>query len=224
MQEELYQEFHKIIDDSMMAFEYGEDHYAELMRREVAHILYGSPVYGTGAAFPSRRLLNDSDRVLKSKSRRKTYCAYHFDANWDLLYSRHFDHGDLDCTLLHYWIDGINYARFFSRDTAEYYKTEIFSVKYNGNIPVRCAFSSRTRIYAEFYTDHPNDETHMLKDFTWYNYYPTREFSREGIPLTKDAPFGAPNSPVDCGNGTIKLFLGEDRKQLAEAANCWLIV
>ena len=225
MQGKLYEEFHQILERGRDAFEYGETHFEELIHREVVHTLYGARTYGPGAAFPSRQLIKDSMRVLRSKNRRRSdYTEYFFDTNWDLLYSRHYVEGRLDCTVLHYWIDGINYSRFFSQDSSEFYKYEICSVKYNGRIPTCCTLSSRTRVYVEYYSDHPNDETHMLKDFTWYNYYPTREFSREGIPLTKDAPFGASNSPVDCGCGTIKLFLGEDRQQLAEAANCWLIV
>ena len=225
MQEKLYNELHQLLERGCEAFEYGETHFKELMQRKVAYRLYGAQAYGPGAAFPSRQLTKDRMRILKSVNRyRKNYTEYCFDMNWDLLYSHHYVEGRLDCTVLHYWIEGINYSRFFSRNSAEFYKYEICSVKFDGKIPTCCTLSSRTRIYAEYYTDHPGDNTKTLKDFVWYNYYPTREFTREGIPLTKDAPFGASNSPIECGSGTIKLFLGEDRKQLAEAANCWLIV
>ena len=225
MQETFYKEFHEIMKRGCEAFDYGEIHFDELMSREVAHRLFGARPYGPGAAFPSRQLTKDSMRILKSKNRcRKDWAEYCFDANWDLLYSRHYSDGKLDCTVLHYWIDGINYSRFFFQDSADFYKYEIFSVKFDEKKPVCCTLSSRTRVYVEYYEDHPDDDTHALKDFTWFNYYPERLFSEKGIPLTKDAPFNAPNSPVDYGKGTIKLFLGEERQQLADAANCWLIV
>lgn len=225
MKENLYKEFHQILECGCDAFDYGETHFEELMNREVVHRLYGAPAYGPGAAFPSRQLTRDSTRILKSKNRRrKNYTEYCFDTNWDLLYSRYYGDGGLDCTVLHYWIDGINYSRFFLGDSAAFYKYEIFSVMFDDKQPVRCTLSSRTRVYVEYYEDRPDDATHTLKDFTWYNYYPSRQFSEKGIPLTKEAPFGSPNSPVDFGKGTIKLFLGEERQQLAEAANCWMIV
>lgn len=225
MQESLYKEFQQIQEMGCAAFEYGEIHFEELIHREVSHTLYGAQTYGPGAAFPSRQLIKDSMRILQSKCRRrKNYTEYCFDANWDLLYSRHYVDGKLDCTVLHYWLEGINYSRFFFQDSAMFYKDEIFGVKFNGKTPVRCSLSSQTRVYVEYYTDHSNDSTHTLKDFIWYNYYPTREYSAKGIPLTKNALFGTTNSPVDFGRGTIKLFLESDRQLLADAANCWLIV
>ena len=193
----MYEAFQKIAEDSQMAYEYAETHYEELMRRNVSHILYGPPSYGPGAGFPSRRLTKDHERILKPKTRRKVFKAYYFDSNWDLLYIQDFGEKGLSCTLLHFWIGNTNYARYFLRDTNDFYSTIVFSTHYDGAKPIYCAFADPCRIYAEYF-HHKNEE---LIEYSWYDYYPNRKLSEKGTPLTKEAPFGAEDSPVSCGSG-----------------------
>ena len=200
MQEKMYNDFEALIKESQRQFEYASDHFSELMNRPIAHIRYGPPVYGPGFAWPSCTLTSDCQRVLKQKTRRKEYKAYYFNSEWDLLFSRDFSDGILSCTLLHFWSGDTKYARYFLRDTNDFYSSTVFSVKYNNRQPIRCAFASSSRLYVEYFKEKLDEEGNKRTECNWFNYYPNRKISEHGIPLSRSAPFGACNSPVMFGS------------------------
>ena len=212
-----YDEFHAIIEESQYAFEYAETHFEELMARPVAYVLYGPYVeYGPGAAFPSQRLTSASERVLKEKTRREKYTAYFFDSKGDVLYSKKYSHLGVTCTVLHFWIGDTKYSRYFFRERNAFYIDETFSVKYDNSKIVRCGFACPYRVYVEYLGEYNANGT-ILTECNWYDYRPERKVGCFGMPISKSAPFGAPDSPVMMGkeyfkpiNSEIFLFRGTD--------------
>ena len=205
MKNTLFQDFQDIIDNSRRAFKYGEEHFDELMSRPVSHILYGPEVQGPGAGQPSQRLVPCKDRVLKDKTRRERFRAYYFDSNWDLLYSRCFRQKEkIESTVLHFWLGDTNYARWFFQDRNAFYKAEVYSSQYQNGKPTRFDIAHDHRVYVEYFKEIPSDGGDLLTSCNWFDYYPTREVATDGTLLSKDAPFGASNSPVKIGQDIFK--------------------
>ena len=205
MQNILYQDFESIIDNSRIAFKYAEEHFDELMSRQVSHILYGPEVQGPGAGQPSQRLVVCKDRVLKDKTKRDRFRAYYFDSNWDLLYSRCFRQKDkIESTVLHFWLGDTNYARWFFQDRNAFYKSGVYSTQYLNGRPSRFAIAHEHRVYVEYLKDILSDDGELFTSCNWFDYYPTREIAIDGTVLSKEAPFGISNSPVKKGQDTFK--------------------
>lgn len=199
-----YDEFDIIMKESQEASEYSDFYFDQLINRPVAHILYGPPAYGPGAAQPSQRLVGARERVLQNKTRRKKYKAYYFDDAGDLLYSRDYGTNGLDNTLLHFWIGNTNFAKYYLKDTNEFYSDIIFSTMFRGIEPVRFAFVRSTRVYVEYYENVDNLDSSTRRICQWYDYYPHRLFSETGTPILKDVLYGSPNSPVSFGTEAIE--------------------
>lgn len=197
-----YERFQKLIDEASIAFRYAQSHFDELMERPVSYKVYGSSgSFGPGALCPSRRLTCDNERVLRTKNQRKKYREYSFDSNLNLLHSQTYDAPfGLDCTMLHFDLDGTSYSRYFNQDRNAYYRDETFITKYLKGAPILFSMACSYRVYVEYYTAIQSPSGNPLVQCNWYDYYPTRMYSKNGTPILKDAPFGAENSPVLCGS------------------------
>ena len=200
MNTQLFQEFDAIIKASQDAFHYAEEHFEELMAREVAHVLYGPSVYGTGIAMPSRHIISDKARILRINNRRKNYTEYYFNKNWDLLYSRSYLEKTLDCTMLHFWIGNTNYARYFYKDTNDFYTDTTFVVKYVNKKPMYCALADRSRLLIEYLTEIVEPEKRMVQ-YTCYDYYPYRVSKEPRTEQTRTIALGDPNTPLTVCTG-----------------------
>ncbi len=206
MKEKLYSEWEQILRDSEYAYSYAEAHFDELMARPVAHVLYGPDSYGMGAGQPSQRMVPYKERILRDKTRRKRFWAYYLDSNWNLLYCREMvETNRIMSTVINFWIDDTNYARWFFEDRNAFYMSEVFSVQYQSGTPVRFAMACRDcRVYVEYLQSISGDQDEPLTICNWFDYYPTRTVDRDGTVLSKDAPFGAKNSPVKMGKEVFR--------------------
>ncbi len=200
MQREMYSFFEKLIKDSQIAFEYADEHFDQLMARPVAKVIYGPAVYGPGIAIPSRVFVPDKARELSEKNRRKQYRLYALDERGDILYSRAIRKNEtIDCTYLHFWLGDTNYARAFYRDQKIFYNNIVFGTHYDNGNPVYFSMVDPDRVYVECFSPRCTDSGDEKIHCRWFDYYPSRQVSECGIILNKEAPFGAPNSPVSVG-------------------------
>lgn len=201
MQEGMYDFFNKIMRDSKAAYQYAEEHFDELMARPIAKVLYGPPAYGPGAAIPSRHFVSDAARNLKTSTRRKQYKLYAIGSKGDILYSKSIrKNGTVDCTYIHFWMGNTNYARGFLGDENKFYTNIVFSSQYVADRAICFAMADPERIYVEYFSDRLDANGVPKTLCRWYDYYPNRIVSEEGMILSKDEPFGSPKSPVKMGS------------------------
>lgn len=185
-----YSELDKLILDGQSAFSYAEEHFDALMSREVSYTLFGPVSYGMGATSPARST-KSKERILSKNANRKKYTVYELDENYQVLYHKIIEnYNNVHCTYLHFELNGVHYARPFSKSEKKFYADIVYAVKFEDGNPLYYAESSASHLMAEFY-DYIFDEKMIV---TTYAYHPHSRFTVNGIPTVKDAPVGAENS------------------------------
>lgn len=186
-----YSELDKIISDAILAFDYAQLNLDKLKQRQVFCTLYGAHSLGIGAASPSK-LTSIRERKLSKSTRRRVYTVYELDAKNQVICNRIVDNGKIHCSHYHFELDGIRYARSFFGESDEFYTDVVHCMKFCGTAPLFYAEASPSMLYIEYYERKPEGGVFV----TCYSYFPKRKLSEKGIPISREAPFGAPDSPV----------------------------
>ena len=189
-----YSVLDQILHGALEAFQYAQNQYDELSKREIFYTLYGPEAYGIGAASPSH-LVSTRERKLSPKTKRKAYTVYELDINYKLLCNRIVDAGAIDCSYYHFELNDVRYAVSFLGLNNQIYTNVIHCLKLENGRPLFYAEASPSMLYVEFYE--PQLRNGTLKNMVtscWY--YPNRSVSERGIPLSRTAPIGEINSPV----------------------------
>lgn len=189
-----YTELDEILSNSLKAFSYAEDNYNALKERQVFHTLYGAKSLDIGAASPSS-LTSARERNLTKATKRKTYTVYELDQDYQIMCNRIIRNGITQYSYLHFELEGIRYARAFFGDGNVFYTNVVHCQKYSEKGLVYYAQASPSMLYIEFYEMlHEGDGKDVI--VTAYLYYPNRTRSEIGTPISRNAPLGAPDSPV----------------------------
>ena len=132
-------------------------------------------------------------RILKKTTRRKNHLVYQLDNEYKVLRTVHvLDYTKIDCTYHHFELDGVSYAYPFRGDTNELYNDAIYVLKYINEVPVYYAVGYRNLLFAQFY-EYPSSDKMIVST---YRYWPTANVTMHGCPVDRNAPVGAPNSPI----------------------------
>lgn len=197
-----YSELDKMILDARFAYAYAEEHFEELKARPACYTLYGPDAYGIGAAAPAK-CTKSKERVLRKNTSRKKFTVYELDENYNVLCSRIIEnYSNIHCTYLHFELGDVHYARPFLHNENIFYADIVHAVKFADGKPVYYAESSCSHLVAEFY-EYISDDKMIV---TAYAYHPHRKFTTSGIPISKDASVGAPNSSahIFCAEESVR--------------------
>lgn len=183
-------ELDQMIADGIVAYEYAWDHYDELFARKPEHILYGAVSTKLGAASPSH-LTYTRQRILSSKLRRKEYNAYELDKEFNIIKHYTVLNGKIASYYLHFWLNGIHYARCFYGDKKVNWRNaeHLHAIKYEDGNPVCYAIISESMVVAEFYEFVSAEKMIVTTCF----YRPDNEH------LSWDAPPDSYMRPLTCG-------------------------
>lgn len=191
-----YDDLDMIIQNGNTAYQYAWDHYEELAARPCVHTLYGPASREIGALSPSHITTSAMERRLQRKPRSGRYVIYELDGDFKVVRVKHMDKGNrLDCTYHVFELNGITYARSFFQDKKVLYKSEVVAIRYSDGKPDFFAITGSNRLTAEFYEYLTANS--MLT--TTYTYYPHSKITSCGVPMSFDAPIGAPESPAWVG-------------------------
>lgn len=189
-----YSDMDRTMTDAAAAYEYAKEHFEELRNRPISYTLFGPDTYGIGAACPT--ITKDRARKLQKRTRCKKYLVYSLDENYRVLSTRHQDNtGNIECTLYHFELNGIQYAPCFYKDTDGFYPAPMRCLKMDGKQPVFYAEASSSVLFVELYEPISQSDKNKVLACEYF-YYPTRMYSKEGFPIDRDAPYNSPNSPV----------------------------
>lgn len=188
-----YEEMDRLIENAQIAKQYAWEHYEELAARVPAYILYGPSANFLGAASPCS-LTKAPLRKLTKKTRREKYTIYELDADHQVIRVTHVrKDGTVDCTYQVFELGGVIYGRPFDGTDKRTYPSDMEAVKIENGRPVYFTHSNPDCLFCEFY-EYPSEGLRRCRQ---YMYHPHCELtsSYRQIP-DRNAPYGAPNSPV----------------------------
>ena len=187
-----YDILNELIACGNWAYEFAWANYEMLNNRNASYVLYGPPtnyigVMAAGHLTPAR------ERKVLKQTRRKNYIMYEFDQYFQILRVRHVcNYNQIDCTYHMFEHNGVIYGCPFWQDKKIRYPAKTVAVMYDRDRPVYFAMTSREYLCVDYY-EYPQPD--RVKT-TCYLYLPTCTYSSTGLQISKDAPFGAQNSPV----------------------------
>lgn len=187
-----YEGLNKMMENGKLAYDYAWNNYDALKNRETVHTLYGPNAYGIGACSPGG-CVKSVQRKLQQKCRRKDYIRYELDGAYQILRNKSIcNYNETHCTYHHFHLNGTHYACAFFKDQKLFYDGKIHAINCDRGRPVSYADISPSHMFAEFY-EYLSDE---LVAVTVYDYFPNSAFTVSGLPASREAPYGAPDSPV----------------------------
>ena len=181
-----------LMETAREGLKYAWEHYDELTAREHSHVLYGTLDPPLGACMPSN-LVPRRCRNLKKATRRKEYTIYPLDEFFRVL--RTIDmvfYSKVDEVCHHFELKDMIFACPFSWGEKKKFDDRIHAYQFKDGKPVFFMDSMKNYLYAEFCEYVSADKMIVTR----YSYWPNSEYTQSGYKADRNAPLGAPNSPV----------------------------
>ena len=127
------------------------EHYEELAARKACYTLYGPVSDGPGALVPCLFTSPGERKLKKELPQGKGYAIYELDENYQVIRTTHIrDYTRVLCTCHHYEIDGVTYVCEFHSDKKQWFRDEIYALRYENGRPVYFAYCRGNYILAYF--------------------------------------------------------------------------